>query len=178
MKTEITDYKLEVAKKYFSLINELRNGREGSIDGLMELWHPDGTFDFCGSSPVVGSFKGSMAINALYKNRLCANGMSVKLGSGKELRETAMGIVETDVTHMREKENKVIAGWRTTIGTKEGTGFDVAGSHMFTIEDGKITSLRVNVSHKADQSKLSDLTLDNLSVQDVGRLSLAAWPVV
>lgn len=89
-----------------------------------------------------------------------------------------VGVVDTEVTHLRTDGNRAIAGWRTTIGTKENQGFDVAGSHLFTFQNGKIKSLRVSISPKPDQSHLESLRMADLSVADVGRLSLAAWPVV
>jgi hypothetical protein len=87
-------------------------------------------------------------------------------------------VVDTEITHLRTNGNRVAVGWRTTIGTKENHGFDVAGSHLFTVENGKIRSLRVSVSPKADQSHLKNLRLDDLAVSDIGRLSQAAWAVV
>jgi hypothetical protein len=168
-----------LAEKYFELIGMLRNGEEDSVEELMNLWHIDGVFEFAGSPPVVGTFKGAMAINALYKNRLNSGGMKLKLDLGKaQLRDVSLGIVDTQVTHLRGKENQVIAGWRTTIGTDQNQGFDIAGSHLFTFEDGKIKNLRINISPKADQSHNQNLALKDLSIRDVGRLSLAAWPVV
>jgi hypothetical protein len=64
------------------------------------------------------------------------------------------------------------------VGTQEGHGFDVAGSHLFTFDGDKIKSLRITVSPKPDPSHLKSLKMDALSVNDVGRLSLAAWAVV
>lgn len=64
------------------------------------------------------------------------------------------------------------------VGTREGTGFDVAGSHVFTFRKGKIRSLRVTISPKPMKSLNTKLALSDFSVQDVGRLSLAAWAVV
>jgi hypothetical protein len=93
-------------------------------------------------------------------------------------RDVTLGVVDTEVTHLRTDGNRAVVGWRTSIGTKENQGFDVAGSHLFTFRDGKIKSLRVSVSPKPDQSRLQNLTVADLSVEDVGRLSLAAWPVV
>lgn len=169
----------KLVKEYFKLIGMLRSGDESSIEKLMNLWHPDGVFEFAGSPPVVGTFKGHLAINTLYKNRLQSSGMKVNLDMGKEkLRETSLGIVDTQVSHLREKEDQLIAGWKTTIGTKQGQGFDIAGSHLFTFENGKIKNLRVNISPKHDKSQNEKLSTAELSVQDVGRLSLAAWPVV
>ncbi len=169
----------QMVNDYFKLINKLRKGDESSVELLMNLWHPEGIFEFAGTPPVIGTYKGAVAIRTLYKNRLNSSGMKLKLDMGKQkLREVSLGIVETEVTHLREKDNQIIAGWRTTIGTEDGRGFDVAGSHMFTIEDGKIKNLRLNISPKADTSQMKSLSLNDLSVQDIGRLSLAAWPVV
>ena len=72
-----------VVKNYFKLIHDLRNGVEESVDNLMKLWHPEGVFEFCGSSPVIGTFKGGMAIATLYKNRLQSSGMKMGLDLGK-----------------------------------------------------------------------------------------------
>ena len=169
----------KLVKEYFKLIGQLRRGDESSVEKLMNLWHPDGVFEFAGSPPVVGTFKGHLAINTLYQNRLRASGMKVNLDMGKEkMREASLGIVDTQVSHIREKENQVMAGWKTTIGTEQGQGFDIAGSHLFTFENDKIKNLRLNISPKHDKSQNEKLSLSELSVTDVGRLSLAAWPVV
>jgi hypothetical protein len=165
--------------KYFKLIRDLRNGKEKAVHGLMELWNKEGTFEFAGSPPVVGTFKGEMAIETLYQNRLKAYGMNVKIETrSAEPQDVNLGLVDTEVTNLRTDDNRVIAAWSTTIGTTDNRGFDVAGSHLFEFENGKIKNLRVSVSPKPEQSKLETLRLDELSVTDVGRLSLAAWPVV
>jgi hypothetical protein len=67
-------------------------------------------------------------------------------------------------------------GWTTLIGTEDNRGFQVSGNHTFTFKDGKIISLKVVVSPKPDRAP--KLALDGLSVDDIGRLSLAAWAVV
>jgi ketosteroid isomerase-like protein len=177
-KTNSNELKNKVSK-YFRLIRDLRNGKESSVPALMELWDSNGTFEFAGSPPIVGTFRGEMAIATLYQNRLRAGGMQMKVETmAKRPKDVTLGVVDTEVTHVRTSGNRVIAAWSTTIGTKENLGFDVAGSHLFEFEDGKIKSLRVSVSPKADQSKLENLRFSDLSVVDVGRLSLAAWPVV
>lgn len=168
----------KVVGMYFQLISGLRHGDETAIEKLADLWHEDSVFEFAGAPPVVGTFTGKMAITALYRNRFFANGMDLTLGDKDHLREATLGIVETEVTHLRNKENQVIAGWITTIGTKEGEGFDISGSHLFAFEDEKIKNLKVNVSSKYEKSHDENLSPDKLTVQDVGRLSLAAWPVV
>jgi ketosteroid isomerase-like protein len=148
----------------------------------MGLWDPDGVFEFVGSPPVVGSFHGAMAIRTLYMNRVKAGGMQLLLqGSdreqgGRAQQEAALGLVDTQVHRVREVEGKIVAGWTTVIGTRDGRGFQVSGSHSFTLREGRISHLKVVVSPKPDEAR--DLSLENLSVVDIGRLALAAWPVV
>jgi ketosteroid isomerase-like protein len=169
----------DIVERYFSLIHDLRNGDEESVPRLMDLWDTDGTFEFAGASPVIGTFHGAVAIRTLYQNRLRANGRKVTVETTAATPEDlTLGVVETHVTHVRTNGDRVAAGWRTTIGTTEGQGFDVAGSHLFVFDGDKIKSLRVTVSPKADQSQLAELRAERLTVNDVGRLSVAAWAVV
>lgn len=165
--------------KYFRLIRDLRNGKEKAVPELMKLWDRNGTFEFTGAPPVVGTFKGEMAIATLYQNRLKASGMKMRVETQtKEPQDVTLGLVDTEVKNLRTNGNRAIVAWNTTIGTAENHGFDVAGSHLFEFENGKIKILRVSVSPKPDESKLKNLSFKELSVVDVGRLSLAAWPVV
>ncbi len=169
----------ELVNNYFQNIAALRSGHTTAVGALMEMWHSNGIFEFVGSPPVIGTYRGRVAIQTLYQNRLAANGMALRLeGNDGEARAATLGLVATNITHLRLNGTRAVAGWRTTIGTEEGDGFDVAGSHLFDVADGKIVNLRVTVSPKADPSEVPDLSLENLSVSDVGRLSLAAWPVV
>jgi hypothetical protein len=102
--------------------------------------------------------------------------MSVADAGGK--KGESLGIVDTQIVRIRRSGTKYLAGWTTTIGTSADRGFDMGGSHQFTFERGKIKKLRVLTSAKATASQLERLSFDGLKVQDVGRLSLAAWPVV
>ncbi len=176
---ESPDVLQSIVNNYFDLIGDLRSGTTSSVDSLMALWDPEGTFEFAGASPVVATYKGAVAINTLYKNRLNSSGMAVELETTTgQPDSTTLGTVSTTVLNTRIIDNRVIVGWRTTIGTADDQGFDVAGSHLFLFEGDKIKNLRVTVSPKADRSTLSTLSMGNLAVSDIGRLSLAAWPVV
>lgn len=169
----------DIVKRYFAYIKDLRSGRAGSVDKLTELWDSDGVFEFAGSPPVVGTFTGRVAIHTLYKNRFHASGMPLKLeGAGEKgaARETALGIVDTEIHKMRLMDEKIVVGWNTVIGTQDGHGYTVAGSHTFAFKDGKISSLKVVVSPRADPAP--NMSMEGLSVNDIGRLALAAWPVV
>ncbi len=170
----------EMAKNYFSYIKDLRSGKEGAIKKLLDLWDKDGIFEFAGDSPVVGTFKGKNAIRVLYKNRLNSSRMAVKLeGKESEIKKNtkeSLDIVDTEPKAFKVKDGSVIAGWTTLISTKEGHGFRVPGNHTFTFKDGKINNLKITMSSKV--TPVADLTLEGLSVRDIGRLALAAWPVV
>lgn len=175
-----TDTQLEnLVHTYFKLIRDLRNGDEKSVSSLMELWDQDGIFEFAGAPPVIGSFRGALAIHTLYNNRLNASGMNFKVETlAAKPQDVSLGLVDTEVSHIKTNGTRVAVGWRTTIGTAENIGFDVAGSHLFTFENGKIKNLRVSISPKPDKSNLASLSFKDLTVTDIGRLSLAAWPVV
>ena len=169
----------QLVKDYFKQIQALRSGKEQAVDRLVEMWDVDGHFEFAGAPPVVATFEGINAIHVLYRNRLLANGMDLKLrGAGKDGLDAALGVVDTDVHRVRALEDKVVAGWNTTIGTREGQGFEVSGSHTFTFRNGKILSLKVVVSPRAQEAKAENLSMAALTVDDVGQLSLAAWAVV
>ncbi len=175
----------ELVRGYSDLIRELRTGVEGAPERLRELWDPDGVFELAGSPPVTGTFAGINAISVLYRNRFAASGMPLTLqgaGNGKSGEstdgiDTALGVVDTDVHRIRIlDDDRAVAGWTTVIGTRDGHGFQVSGSHSFTFRDGKISNLRIVVSPKPDAAE--QFNAEALSVDDIGRLSLAAWAVV
>ncbi len=170
----------KLVETYFAYIKELRAGEESAVEKLVELWDSDGVFEFHGAPPVTGTFTGRNAIHTLYKNRFLANGMPLKLEGTKSKEsgnvEAALGVVNTEVHRTRQTDEKVVAAWTTEVGTKDGRGFQVAGSHTFTFKDGKIQSLKIVVSPKPDAAE--NLSLEGLSVDDIGRLALAAWAVV
>jgi ketosteroid isomerase-like protein len=166
----------QAVERYFELIRDLRKGDEAAVDALMEMWAPDGVFEFAGAPPVVGTFKGAMAIRTLYHNRVQNCRMSVADDGARQ--DERLGVVDTQVLRIRRSGTKILAGWTTTVGTTRDRGFDMGGSHQFTFERGKIKKLRVLASGKATESGLERLSLEGLKVADIGRLSLAAWPVV
>ena len=169
----------QIITHYFELIRRLRAGDSAAVDELMELWEPNGTFEFAGAKPVVGTFKGAAAIHTLYSNRLhaCKMGLKIQTTTGDE-QEVTLGMVDTEVQRIRLNDNKASVGWRTTIGTEQGHGFDISGAHVFTFAGPKIKKMRITMSQAPARSHIAALNVDALNVRDVGRLSLAAWPVV
>lgn len=170
-----TTHNENIVEQYFKIIRELRAGNAAAVEQLTALWDPDGVFEFAGAPPVTGTFKGRVAIQTLYNNRAKAAGMPLKLEAMHQ--EVALGTVDTQVHRTKVMDgNKVVAGWTTTAGTRDGLGFQVAGSHTFTFRDGKISSLKVVISPKHEETP--NLKAAALSVNDIGRLTLAAWAVV
>lgn len=165
---------------YFQQVRALRKGVDSAVDALTDMWDDDGVFEFCGAPPLAAQYVGRTAIKTLYKNRLHASGMEVKVDEecAKALKrlDVTLSDVDTEVIRVRAHNGKLVAGWTTRIGTAQGVGFKVAGSHTFTFKDGKIASLKVVVSPRPDEAE--GLNMDGLTVNDIGRLALAAWPVV
>ena len=177
----------ELVERYFSYVRDLRAGNEGAVDRLVELWDEDGVFEFAGAPPVVGTFKGRNAIHALYKNRVRAGGMPLTFDTEDKAaaaREAALGLVDTRINRIRSlgakaedsSPERVAVGWTTVIGTTDQRGYELSGNHTFSFKGDRIASLKVVVSPKADRSE--GLRLEGLSIDDIGRLSLAAWAVV
>ena len=170
----------KVVDKYFALIKDLRNHKEGSVEKLVDLWDEDGIFEFAGAPPVTGTFRGLMAIHTLYKNRFQASGMPLKLeADSAKKKNIALGVVDTEVHRTRMlggSAEKIVAGWTTRLSTDDGRGFNVSGAHTFTFKNGKISTLKVVISPKPDSAP--KLAIEGLTVNDIGRLALAAWPVV
>jgi hypothetical protein len=178
----------DLIDRYFGYIRDLRAGHEEAVDNLVELWDEDGVFEFAGAPPVVGTFKGRNAIHALYKNRVNSCDMPIKMNGDARAaaaRDVALGTVDTRVHRVRSLDKnlaadatpeRVAVGWTTVIGTSDQRGFEVSGNHTFTFKGDRIVSLKVVVSPKADRTE--GLRLEDLAVDDIGRLSLAAWAVV
>ena len=173
----------KVVKEYFSQIRELRSGNAEAVTRLVDMWDPDGVFEFAGAPPLTATFQGRSAIHVLYRNRLYANGMPLRLelkdGRSRPDVNVALGVVDTEVHRMRSMNgNRIMAGWTTVIGTDQGQGFEVSGAHTFTFKDGKIKTLKVVISPQPETTKVANLSLGDLAVNDIGELSLAAWAVV
>lgn len=177
----------DLVERYFGYVRDLRAGNEDAVNRLVDLWDEDGVFEFAGAPPVVGTFKGRNAIHALYKNRARAGGMPMTFdaeGKTAAARDAALGLVDTRINRVRSLDAKaddgsperVAVGWTTVIGTTDQRGYEVSGNHTFVFKGDRIASLKVVVSPKPDKSE--GLRLEGLSVDDIGRLSLAAWAVV
>ena len=166
----------KVAQAYFHHIRDLRSGKSGAVEQLLDLWDEDGTFEFAGSPPVTGTFQGRNALQAFYKNRLQSQRMTVKLESAPKGHEVALQVVDSEPQRIKADGDTVVAHWTTVVGTQDGRGFQVAGTHTFSFRNGRISGLKVIVSPRPE--KAEKLKFEGLTVDDIGRLSLAAWAIV
>lgn len=92
-------------------------------------------------------------------------------------QDIELGLVESNVNRIKLMDSgRAVAAWTTIVSTVDKRGFQVSGSHEFTFKDGKISTLKIVVSPRPHEAK--GLNLEDLSVQDVGQLSKAAWAVV
>ena len=180
MKEKVCMSNEKVVDLYFHFVRGLRNGMADAVDQRVDMWDTDGVLEFAGEPPLNAKFVGRTAIHTLYRNRLYARNMPVHL-EGKSTKQSAAGeallsVAESEVQHMHAYGDSVVAGWETLVSTDDDRGFAVSGSHVFTFKGDKIASLRVIVSPKPD--RVANLNLEGLTVNDIGRLTLAAWAIV
>jgi len=165
---------------YFDYLNQVYEQKEGAIEKLLDLWDDDGVFEFRSTPPVTGVFHGKNAIHALYKARSNVKGMPLKLeGRSTDAvhEEAALGFVKREVNLMKTVNKDRVTAWTTAyIATSDGRGFQCAGNYTCTFKNGKISKVQITISPTVDAAP--DLTLEGLTVNDIGRLALAAWAVV
>jgi ketosteroid isomerase-like protein len=175
MATKKQKTNVNVIKKFFTCLKKIHAGDLKAVDAMLKLWDEDGTIELTGISPYTGKFTGLNAIAVLYKNVARSAGMPLKLE--KDRKETALGPRKFNVESIRAVgENRVVANWTTVISTKDGRGFLVAGGDTFVLKGNKIYSDLFIQSPKAEIVR--GFKMEGLTVNDIGRLALAAWPVV
>ena len=170
----------KVMDAYFDYLNQVYEQKEGALEKLLDLWDDDGIFEFCSTPPVTGTFHGKNAIHALYKARANVKGMPVNLEGNRTdavYEEAALGFVKREIDRMQTVNKDRVTAWTTAyIATADGRGFKCVGNYTAQFKSGKISKVRITISPTVDA--VSDLKLEGLSVDDIGRLALAAWAVV
>ena len=170
---------LSTIQKYFEELNKVYTREPGAVERLLELWNDDGVFEFCGAPPVTGVFHGKNAVHVLYKNRFHLRGMPVTLQGTATIgpKSSSVQFVHRRIDRVNVVADDVITAWTTaTIGAAGDAGFECSGNYTCTFRDGKIAKVRVVVSPKGEAAE--GLRFEDLSIDDIGRLALAAWAVV
>jgi ketosteroid isomerase-like protein len=170
---------LGTIQKYFEDLNKVYTREPGAVERLLDLWTDDGVFEFCGAPPVTGVFHGKNAVHVLYTSRFRLQGMTVTLpgGDGTLPRKTAVQFVHRTVNRVKVVADDIVSAWTTaTISTADGSGFECSGNYTCRFRDGKIAKVRIVVSPKGEAAQ--GLRFQDLAVEDIGRLALAAWAVV
>lgn len=174
MKTEHGKKREKIIKDFFRYLKELHSGNTQAIEKILELWDDEGTVKLIGLYPYAGEFVGVNSISVLYHNVARSAGMPVHLKDSKI--KATLGPRKFEVESIHSVGDKVVATWRTEITTKEGVGFEMSGGDTFSFKGDRISRDLCTMSTKP--AELKGFKVDELSVNDIGRLALAAWAVV
>lgn len=163
-----------IVKDFFGYLKEIHNGNIQVIEKMLELWDDEGVVKLIGLYPYAGEFVGVNAISVLYHNVARSAGMQVLLKDSK--MKASLGPRKFEVESIQSVGDKVVATWRTEITTKEKVGFEMSGGDTFYFKGDKICRDLCTMSTKP--SEIKGFKVRELSINDIGRLALAAWAVV
>ena len=164
----------KVVAEFFKHLMAIHSGKVEAIDKMLTLWDDEGVVKLIGLYPYAGEFVGINAISVLYHNVARSAGMPVKLKYSK--MKATLGPRKFEIESIQSVGDKVVATWRTEITTKEKVGFEMSGGDTFFFNGDKISRDMCTMSTRP--AGIKGFNLENLSVNDIGRLALAAWAVV
>ncbi|MDD5385401.1 MAG: nuclear transport factor 2 family protein [Gallionella sp.] len=164
----------KVVTEFFEYLKAIHSGNIEAIDKMLALWDDEGVVKLIGLYPYSGEFVGVNAISVLYHNVARSAGMPVRLKDSK--LKTTLGPRKFEIESIHSIGNKVVATWRTEITTKDKVGFEMSGGDTFYFKEGKISRDLCTMSTRP--AEVQGFKLGSLSVNDIGRLALAAWAVV
>jgi hypothetical protein len=159
-------------------IKELHAGKKESVGKMLELWDQDGLWEYAGPPPLVGSFRGTVALNVLFKNLTTVSEMELPRGTK---RSGVVTVHDFKVLGSSATAEKGDLEWVQVLGFGDANGGALRGHVSFTFKGRKIGSVRaviMPVPEASDRLLPRGLSLGDLTVKDIGRLALAAWAVV
>lgn len=170
----------DVVETYFAAVAAMRSGDKTAVNKMMSLWGADGVLQVLGGRgddgwPRSKIYEGSKAIQSRFESMLKSDRVALTGASGKVAVD-----VKFVVGKIREEGNTVTAMVTATLSTGEDSprSFQIEEKKFdFTFDKGKIRKVVEDVSW-ADavvSQRLERVGL--LSVQDIGRLTLAAWAI-
>ncbi len=175
MAVEGTKNHEEIVTKYFNQLGAIFAGEAKAIDEMLRIWDEDGSCEFVGAHPYNGEFRGRNAVHVLFNNLAHTAGMSLRL-EGRVGAPPVLGPRKFEPSRIRTVDDKVVVDWTSAAAMKDGKGLSIAGSDTFSFKGDKISSLRIVISPKVEG--IAGLRPEDLSINDIGRLALAAWAVV
>jgi hypothetical protein len=170
----------ELVKSYFATVAAMRAGEKQAVTKMMALWNPDGVLEVLGGRgddgwPRSKVYKGTKEIQARFEAMLQASPILLSGAKGK------VGFdVRVMVGDISEKGNTASALVTATVSAGK------AGLQSFQIEEKKFvfTFAKDRIQKAVEDVSWSDAVVSNrvtatgaLSVQDIGRLTLAAWAI-
>lgn len=174
----------KTVEAYFAAVTDLRSGEMGALNNMMSLWKDDGVLNVLAGTgddgwPRSKVYEGADAILARFKAMV--NPERVKLTDvGKDV-----GInVKSVVGEVRESGKTVTATVMIIVSTDEDNPRSIhieENKFAFTFDGGKIQKVIEDVSWSGAtvSQKIMSPFVDtkSLSIQDIGRLTLAAWAI-
>lgn len=169
-----------VVKNYFGTAAALFSGDEGAIDRMMSLWAVGATLNVVGANDGDGwnrckTYEGTAAIRKRYEAMM---GPKTRLASAN--RDARLHVTFT-VREVRVEGDVVSAIVTASMNTDERSPRELKVEQMnftFTLENGKIQKAVENVDWSGAIASHRIAGPDgSLSVQDIGRLTLAAWAI-
>ena len=165
-----------IVTTYFEYLAAIHAGEEAAVEQILDLFDDEASWEILGPHPLVGEFKGRLALEVLFRNLTQVGRLTIRLG---ERRVKVEKIAPVEVTRQVELAGRFVADWtqEVRIGDREGIVLD--GSTTFYLKDGKIARLRsVAMPRRSPEALPPGLSIEELTVSDIGRLALAAWAVV
>ena len=175
------DQMKSVVREYFDEVAAIRTGDSSAVARLMALWDPDAVLHVVGPQGEAGwprEYRGSEAIHGRFNDMMNAAKRGVELKPGG----APVGFGVTVVLHSVDVvESKATAHVAITLHTNEKRprGFEIhSGKFEFEFKSGKLSSVTENVDfNRAIEPRIAGIRQRDLSVSDIGRLTLAAWAI-
>ncbi len=168
-----------MVERFFEYSAALHEGDESVVEKLLDLFDEDASWEFLGRYPLVGKFRGRMALHVLFKNQAQAAAMTIPLEARKEARISKISPVVVQDTVA--DGGKAVVNWDQWVHLDGHEAFPLTGCTTFYFKHGKIgrvTGIVLPRRDVSDKALPAEMSLADLTVDDIGRLALAAWPVV
>lgn len=170
----------KLVTQFFEYMDAFHRGDESAIEKMLDIWDDEGSFEFAGAYPLVGEFRGRAALNVLFKNLANSSSMPVLL---EKKGDAVLKNLEVKLTEVELFGDRAMANFEQVVSTKDNRGIFIVGSGTFTFKEHEITNVKLTVMPlpKLEGTTLKvpeRLSMKELTIRDIGRLSLAAWAVV
>lgn len=171
-----------MAKAYFAAVADIRSGNDAGVEKMMSLWADDGVLEVSGGTGEDGwprrkVYKGSRAIRARFAAMMKPDKVHI-IDIDRDVASSVKVVVgEINVDKAsRTATAAVTAALSTDEDTPRSFGIE-AKNFVFSFDNEKIQHVSEDVSWSDAVVTFNLMGPGSLSVQDIGRLTLAAWAI-